>query len=200
MRAQDIADGVATGGPSARPLEYAGRMSESDRSPSRPRVTRATPRTVDAAPPDQPALSQASAGPLLVRQGGLQEAHAEAIDVQQGGIGRAYATDIAVSKGAIGYARGQQVWIEMGGAGLVVAGDARISQGGARSVLAKSVHLEQGAVGTVIAASVDIGKPAAVGVVIAREVRGDIRPLLDWRGALALGAVLALLVRVVRRP
>ena len=37
------------------------------------------------------------------------------------------------------------------------------------------------------------------GVIIAGQVKGDVRPLLDWRGALAGGAVIGLLLGILRR-
>jgi hypothetical protein len=36
-------------------------------------------------------------------------------------------------------------------------------------------------------------------VLLARRVEGDIRPVLDWRGAVALGAVFAIVRAVFRR-
>ena len=34
---------------------------------------------------------------------------------------------------------------------------------------------------------------------IARRVEGDVKPILDWRGALAAGAVVGLLLGILRR-
>jgi hypothetical protein len=49
------------------------------------------------------------------------------------------------------------------------------------------------------AAHVTIERTTAVGILIAKQVDGSVRPLLDWRGALALGASLGLLLGVLRR-
>jgi hypothetical protein len=40
---------------------------------------------------------------------------------------------------------------------------------------------------------VTVSRPSAVLVMIAFKVSGDVRPLLDWRGALAAGAAIALI-------
>ena len=66
----------------------------------------------------------------------------------------------------------------------------RVTQGLAGNVVAREATLEQALVRTVIAQRVTIRRPSAVLVLIAARVEGDVRPLLDWRGAIA--AVLAL--------
>jgi hypothetical protein len=44
----------------------------------------------------------------------------------------------------------------------------------------------------VIAQRVTINRPSAIGILIAQHVHGDVRPLIDWRGALAAGAVIGM--------
>ena len=44
---------------------------------------------------------------------------------------------------------------------------------------------------TLIAQEVTINRPTGVLVMIAQRVSGDVRPVLDWRGALAAGAAFA---------
>jgi hypothetical protein len=45
---------------------------------------------------------------------------------------------------------------------------------------------------------VTISRPSAVLVMIALKVTGEVRPLLDWRGALAAGAAVALVSGVFK--
>lgn len=184
---------------------------------------RATPKAAPIEPPDDaatPALDTVAVAPaeefrdltvteggitnanaqrIQVRQGGISQASAASIDVWQGGIARAEATDIAVTQGGIALARGERVSVEMGGVALMVARDARLSQGGAQTVLARDVYVEQGIVGTVVANHVTVARPSLVGLVLARNVHGDVRALLDWRGALAFGAVAGVLMGLLRR-
>ena len=168
-----------------------------------PPVTAAPPEAADTTPLrdvtiTQGGLDTARAASIRITQGGIGQAEGAAIDVVQGGIGRAQATDIAVSQGAIGFARGDRVSLEMGAMGVAVAREARVQQAYARVVVAREAKVEQAAIGTMAAARVTFERTTAVGIVIAGRVDGTVRPLLDWRGALAIGAVLALLVGILR--
>ena len=147
----------------------------------------------------QGGITTANAQRIEVRQGGISQASAASIDVWQGGIAQAQATDIAVTQGGIALARGERISVEMGGVALMVARDARLSQGGAQTVLARDVHVEQGIVGTVVANNVTVARPSLVGLVLARNVHGEVRAILDWRGALAFGAVAGVLMGLLRR-
>jgi hypothetical protein len=144
-------------------------------------------------------LEVATADRITLTQGGIGQANAAAIDVTQGGIGMARATDIALAKGGIGFARGDRVSVEMGAVGLALADEARVSQGLVRNLLGREVRIEQAGVAAVAAAHVTIERTTAVGILIAGRVDGAVRPILDWRGALALGAAIGLVARLLRR-
>jgi hypothetical protein len=144
-------------------------------------------------------LDAVATGTLRIVQGGVSHATATNIDIQQGGIGRAEATDIAVSQGGIGLAQGDRVSLEMGAIGLTLAREARVSQALAQNVFAQGVEIEQSAVWSMAAGKVTFRRGGFVGVLLAREVDGDVKPLLDWRGALAAGAVIGLFLALVRR-
>jgi hypothetical protein len=66
-------------------------------------------------------------------------------------------------------------------------------------MFARDVTLDQGAVWNLAAGRVTFRRSGFAGIVIARQVDGEVRALLDWRGALAFGAVVGLLVAIVRR-
>lgn len=138
-------------------------------------------------------------GPMTVHQGGIQEAHATTIDISQGGIGRAHADDIAVSQGGVGFARGDRVSVEMGAIGAAIAGEVRVTQGAAGNVLAREVRIEQAGVRTIVANQVHVERTTGVLLLIARRVEGDVRAVLDWRGALAFGAAFGVIVSLFRR-
>jgi hypothetical protein len=57
----------------------------------------------------------------------------------------------------------------------------------------------QSLVRSLVANDVRFDRPSGVLVMLARRVEGDVRVLLDWRGALALGASIGLLVALFRR-
>ena len=134
-----------------------------------------------------------------VTRGGIDQVEAKQVDVRQGGISRVQATDVAVSMGGIAIARADRMSAEMSGVGVALAGDARISQSFVRALFAREVKIDQGAVWNLAAGKVRFERPSIVGVVIAGRVEGNVKPLLDWRGALALAGVLGLVVAIVRR-
>ncbi len=137
---------------------------------------------------------------ITVQQGGIGEVTAGTVDVQQGGIGIADATDIAVSQGGIGVARGERVSVEMGAIGLSLGEEARVSQGYVNTLIARDAAFEQGMVGTIVAAKAEVRGPSFVGILLAQRVEGDVRALLDWRGALVAGAVHGRRPRVAAPP
>jgi hypothetical protein len=150
-------------------------------------------------PPATIAESTPSTDTLTVRGDGLATAEAAAIEVTQGGIGSATATDLALSQGGIGFARGEVVSVEMGAIGIVMADRARLSQGVAQAMIAREATFEQGILGTLVAERVTVRQPSLVGLLLANRVEGDVRTLLDWRGALAAGAAIGLVVGLLRR-
>ena len=136
---------------------------------------------------------------VTVTQGGIGTADARTIDVRQGGIGSASASDIAVSGGSIGFARGDRVTLEMGAVGVAVGDEVRVTQSASGYVAARGdATVDQSFVNTLIANRVTFRQPSAVVVLIARQVDGSVRPLLDWRGALAAGAVAGLVMGLLR--
>ncbi|MCI0581402.1 MAG: hypothetical protein L0227_00665 [Chloroflexi bacterium] len=124
---------------------------------------------------------------------------ADAVEVHQGGIGRAEATDIRVTQGGIGLARADRVSVLMGGVGAVMAREVSVSQGGVGSILTQGATVDQAVVRTLVAQEVEFRKPSGVLVLIAQRVSGDVRVLLDWRGALAFGAAFGVLAGLVGR-
>jgi hypothetical protein len=171
-----------------------------------------TPPTTDAAQtgPEAPTragrmdiseggIHDARAGSIAISEGGITNATADAIDVQQGGIVRATATDIAVTNGGIVLARGDTVSLDRGLALGTVGGEMRFVQSAANIVGGRDTTIDQSLVMSVVAEKVAIRQPSIVGVLIANRVEGSVRPLLDWRGALAFGAAFAVVARLVRR-
>ena len=119
--------------------------------------------------------------------------------VTQGAVGRAEATSLDVHQGAVGMARADNVTMEQGALGLGVAGEVTVRQGVARSILAGSARVEQSFVRTLIAGEVRVEKATGVGILLARKVVGDVKVILDWRGALAFGAGLGVVAGLLGR-
>jgi hypothetical protein len=135
---------------------------------------------------------------LRVERGGIGDATADNVEVRLGGIGALQAEDVFVQWGGIGATRADTASVEFGSIGAALAGDARISQGYAGIIVAREATAEQAIVRTMIAQRVTINRPSAVLVLIAQRVDGSVRPLLDWRGALAAGLGVAGVATLVR--
>ena len=136
---------------------------------------------------------------ISITGGGIQSARARTVNVHQGGIGRLDADEVAISQGGIGAARVGHLSVELGGVGAVLAGDVRVTQGVVSSVAARDVTVEQSLVRSVVANHVTFGRTTGALVVIARRVDGEVRTLLDWKGAIAFGAVFGLVAGLFRR-
>jgi hypothetical protein len=128
---------------------------------------------------------------------------ADHVAVEMGAVGRVDAETLEVHRGAVGGARATTVDVQQGALGGALAGRVSVRQGYARAVIAREVALEQSAARLVVAAEARIERATGIGVLIARRVSGDVRVLVDWRGALAFGAafgvVAGLLGRLRRR-
>jgi hypothetical protein len=127
-----------------------------------------------------------------------EEVRADEVSVRQGGIGRAWAKDVHVSQGGIGFARADRVSIAQGGLGGALAGEVHVRQGLVTGVVARDVHLGQAYVRSIFALTVRAERPTGVLFMVARNVEGNVRVLLDWRGALAFGAAFGLVSTLVR--
>jgi len=136
---------------------------------------------------------------VTITQGGASIVNATSVDVRQGGIANAQAEDIHVSMGGVALARADRVSVEMGGLGIAFAREAHLTQGGARTVVAQDVRVDQGLIGTAFAGRVTFERPSGVFLLLAGKTEGPVKALLDWRGALAFGAAMGVIVGLLRR-
>lgn len=147
----------------------------------------------------QGGIRDARAGSISLTEGGITTATAEAIDIHQGGIVHATASDIAVDTGGIVLAQGETISLDRGVLGAAIGGELRVVQSAANLVGARDAIVDQSLVMTMVGADVTIRQPSAIGVLIAGRVEGSVRPILDWRGALAFGAAFAVIAGILRR-
>jgi hypothetical protein len=205
----------AQGGGAARPAQPVTKAA--GRAPGA-RASRATTRSVEpvpvmaALPPAvngevihtdrlsivQGGAQRVDAGTITISQGGIGEATAGTVEVRQGGIGRLEAEDVLVAQGGIALARGDRIAVELGGIGAALANDLRVTQGAVGSAIARTATIEQGLVRTLVAQEVRFERPSGVLVLLAARVSGDVRTLLDWRGALAFGAAFGVVTALLR--
>jgi hypothetical protein len=147
----------------------------------------------------QGGIYQAEAGSISLHQGGMSIANAETIDITQGGIGRARAGGITVSQGGVGFAQADNVSLERGVIGAAFGHQTRLVQSMSNVVMGGETTVDQSLVGTMVGGSIAVRQPSAIGLLIAGRVEGSVRPILDWRGAIAFGAAYALVIAFLRR-
>ena len=120
---------------------------------------------------DEQARSQdVRAEHVELSQGGANAIHATSVNVNQGGAGVVRASEVSVSQGGIGVARAERIAVHAGSSIAVAA-----------------------------AGEVTFEPDSNVMLLIARNVSGQVRPLIDWRAAAAFGAGLGLVVALLRR-
>jgi len=166
-------------------------MAPDDPPPAKPAPQRRKTGTAASA-------ATAPSGELTVAEDGTAIS-ADRVDVQMGSVGRADATQLTVSKGAVGAARTDHLSIERGALGAAMAGTVDLKQSVARSILSREVTIQQSFVRSLVAAEVRIERSTLVGFMLARRVAGDVRVLVDWRGAAAFGAVFGILAGLIGR-
>lgn len=160
-----------------------------------PKRRAATRRPKGAAEPSTvEAIS--SARPGVVEDGASLDA--ELVHIRQGAVGRVEAGQVTVEQGAIGAARAEHLTVERGAVGAALAEQVEVRQGYARSIIARQVQLDRSAARIVIAADVRTNQTAVM-FLVARKVAGDVRVLLDWRGALVFGAAFGIALGLIRR-
>jgi hypothetical protein len=179
-------------------------MADDDLTPVAPKRRRARRRKAaapitDASSADATIVPVSGAGQDVIE--GISPVGAEAPRLSA--VGRIEGDQVRVDMGAVGAIRADQVSVDRGAVGAVLADRVEVSRGYARSILARQVQIDRGGARVVVAADVR-AQQSAVMFLVARRVSGDVRVLLDWRGALAFGAVtgfvLALLARGRRKP
>lgn len=180
--------------PAAAPKRRKGRSAGGAPASSRPKpgehalVARAEP-AADPTTEAGPVTAVVEDGTSLV---------ADQVELRMSAVGRVQADQVSIATGAIGAVRADVLSIDRGAVGAALADTVEVRQGYARSIIGRQVQLDRAAARVVIAADVQ-ARQSAVMILIARRVNGDVRVLLDWRGALAFGAAAGLVVGLLSR-
>ena len=102
-------------------------------------------------------------------------------------------------QGVVGGIMATRVEMERGVAGGILADHVTISQGGAWQIAGAEVSVREGGAWTVMGWRVSLGRGSFAGAVIAANVEGEVRTLLDWRGVLAVVLGIVGLAWLLRR-
>ena len=144
-----------------------------------------------------PASGAQASTPAVAEDGAAIQA--DHVSVRQAAVGRVDSEHLVVVQGAVGGARAGSVAVQQGALGGALAGELTVRQSFARSILAREARVEQSFVRMLSAVEVRIERSTFVGVLVARRVVGDVRVLVDWRGAAAFGAAFGLVAGLVGR-
>ena len=107
---------------------------------------------------------------VTVHQGSAQSIEASVVNITQGAAATVNADELSVEQGGVALARAQQLTVK--------------ADSSAFAVYAEKATVEEG---------------ANVFLLISPSVDGEVRPVLDWRSALAIGGGFALAVSILRR-
>jgi len=154
-------------------------MIEPDELPEfdSPQVTHISQAEVHNVRADVVRMHQADAENIVAREVELQQSaaanvKADHISMHQSAIAMANAKEVSVVSGAVGFVQAEKM--SAGGyTGVVLAGSAEIQHGMAAFVAGREVHVQE----------------SRTGILLARNVQGNVTTLLDTRGALLAGLV-----------
>src|SRR5258706_3639641 len=153
------------------------------------------------APPVMTAVAPAEASEMAMMSAADDDGTSldgERVELRLSAIGMVDATDVSFAQGALGAARADTVKVEQGAIGAALADRVQVSRGYARSIVARQFQTQSPAARVIVAADAKAERTAIM-FLVARRVAGDVRVLLDWRGAIAFGAVAGLIMGLLRR-
>ncbi|HSW41598.1 MAG TPA: hypothetical protein VLM76_03725 [Patescibacteria group bacterium] len=130
--------------------------------------------------------------------GSLDAIAVDALTFERGAIGCVRATDVTARLAVVGGIAADHVSIDVGAASAIVAREVTVRQGIVRGVAAQHAHVEQALVRSVVASTVHAGPSTGILFAVARQIDGEARIFLGWRGALAFGAGLGAFLALIR--
>ena len=120
-----------------------------------------------------------------ITNGGARDIDATTVNITQGGARDIEATNVTINQGGAARVNAEQVTVSQGGVGLVRAESLTLQDGGnAFAVMTDKAHFDA---------------ETSVFFLISGSTSGEVKPVLDWRAALAIGAGFALVLSALRR-
>jgi hypothetical protein len=141
--------------------------------------------TYAAATAEPDDLGDDSDAPIQMDDALPQHVRGDNVNLSQGGVQSIDASTVTLSQGGAGQVRADSMSVEMGGVGLARVSTLTLGNGAsAFAVVADTATVEEG---------------SNAFLVVTRSLSGNVRPTIDWRGALALGAGMGLVMSILRR-
>ena len=158
-----------------------------DLAPTDEAVAYATADTSDIGDAEEEASSAdiSDADNVEITNGGARDIDATTVNITQGGARDIEATTVTINQGGAARVSAEQVTVSQGGVGLVRAESLTLQDGGnAFAVVTDKAHFDA---------------ETSVFLLISGSTSGEVKPVLDWRAALAIGAGFALVASALRR-
>jgi hypothetical protein len=173
----DDAAAVATGeiAPDLAPTDEAMAYAAADASDNGESAAGSTDAGADITDADNVEITNGGARDIdattvNITQGGARDIEATNVTINQGGAARVNAEQVTVSQGGVALARAEQLTLQEGGSAFVVVAD-----------------------------KAQLDAETSVFLLISGSASGEVKPVLDWRAALAIGAGFALVLSALRR-
>jgi hypothetical protein len=123
-----------------------------------------------------------------------QEAEQASLHLEQADTVRA--KKVSVTWGGVGQAHAEEIVVNTGGIVAATAGSIEITKGAVLVARAEELGVNRGQIRYVQAGRAEL-QDTTVGLLLAREVHGDVRVLLDQKGALLAGLAAGLVLGLV---
>lgn len=151
-------------------------------------------RTVEI---NQGAADSVQATDVTVRMGGVRDVRGQIVSIRQGAAVIINSERVDVVQGAVGLVRSSEASLGPGtSSGAVLADNVKMEQAAAQLMLAReNVEMQQSAAMIVAGQTVTARNSAAL-FLVANNVEGDVRVMMDRQAAMSLGAALGAVVGV----
>lgn len=124
---------------------------------------------------------------------------AEALSLEASAVRAAQAHAIIAQTSTFGSAKAETLEAQLSAVGVVQARQATLRNVGAGLVQARQLAASGSWLNFVQGVEVSLHGRTLVGLLMARRVSGDVRVLIDWRGAAILGLMLGLVITWISR-
>ncbi len=133
------------------------------------------------------------------RQATVNNLSGQALSLDECSVESAQAETLITHLSALGTVHGEQIESQASVFGVLSAQSVEMRSSAAGAMQADRATVSHSAVGTILSKEVQTQGNSFIGLLIARQVDGAVRPLLDLRGVLFLGLVIGLVLSLATR-
>lgn len=133
------------------------------------------------------------------RQTTVENLSGHALSLDECSVNSAQAETLMTHLSVMGTVHGDRIETQASATGSLSAESVTMRNSAAGAMQAQKATVSNSAVGAVVSQEVKAEGNSFIGLLIARQVNGNIRPLLDLRGVLFLGLVIGLVLTLATR-